>query len=113
MALLGGESGISGRRRERGGQRQCLWEKEKEGRVARLMGGEGGGCSGEWEEKPSCGREGKRGEGGSGEKEEEKDMKMRKGEGGCEENEFGIRNHRVILRLHDGLRKLSLKVEIR
>ena len=70
-----------------GGRRRCSREKEREGRVAWLLGGDSGG-GGEREEKPLCGREGERGEGRGSEREEEKKMKMRKGEGGHEENEF-------------------------
>ena len=55
-----------------------------------MLGGKDGGDS-DREEKPSCGREGERGEGSDGEtKDEEKELKMRKGEGGCEKSEFTI-----------------------
>ena len=37
-----------------------------------------------------CGRKGEGAEGYDGENEDEKEMKMRKGEGGREENEFSL-----------------------
>ncbi|GMN41894.1 hypothetical protein TIFTF001_011111 [Ficus carica] len=42
MALLGGEGGIGGKRRERGRRRRRRREKEREGREAQLLGREGG-----------------------------------------------------------------------